>query len=134
MQESSRHHSEEQAMIEVVKDLPGNAIGFICHGHVTANDYKTTLVPHVEKALRENDKVRLYYETAADFTGIDPAAMWEDTKVGFGHFSRWERIAVVTDVEWIRHMVGLFGFVFAGQLRVFPSTQAQPARDWIVAN
>jgi SpoIIAA-like len=44
-----------------------------------------------------------------DLAGIDPGAMWEDFKVGMEHFTRWERIAVVTDVEWIKNTIKIFG-------------------------
>ena len=44
--------------------------------------------------------------TAADFAGLDIGAVWEDFMVGMESFTRWERVAVVTDVEWIKHAVG----------------------------
>ncbi|MEZ5559161.1 MAG: STAS/SEC14 domain-containing protein [Pseudomonadales bacterium] len=87
----------------------------------------------VQRFLEAHEKVRLYYETAPDFDGIDPSAIWEDTKVGLGHLNRWERFAVVTDVEWIRHAVHLFGFLIPGELRVFSTEEAAQAREWITA-
>ncbi|MCW5746662.1 MAG: STAS/SEC14 domain-containing protein [Alphaproteobacteria bacterium] len=120
-------------MIEVLKGFPDSVTAFACHGRVTRDDYATVLIPVVEKALKTHDKVRLYYETAADFTGIDPAAVWQDTKIGIGHFSRWERFAVVTDVEWIKYSVQAFSFLMPGELRVFPAADAAQARQWIAA-
>lgn len=120
-------------MIEPMKDLPDNVLGFVCHGEVTREDYEAVLIPAVEKVLADHDTVRLYYETAADFEGIEAAAVWEDMKVGMSHLRRWERFAVVTDVEWIRHAIGLFSFLMPGELRVFPSTEVAQAREWIVA-
>ncbi len=121
-------------MIEVLKEFPDNVAAFACHGEVTQRDYATVLVPAVAKAFEGHDKVRLYYETAADFTGIDPAAVWEDTKVGLAHWRHWERVAVVTDVEWIKRTVKFFGFLMPGELRVLPSAEAAAARKWIVAD
>jgi hypothetical protein len=120
-------------MIEVLPDFPDAVLAFVCHGHVTKEDYETVLTPAVENALETHDKVRLYYETASDFGGIDPSAIWEDTRVGLGHLSRWEKFAVVTDVEWIRHTVNLFSFLMPGQLRVFTKDEATQARKWIVS-
>lgn len=120
-------------MIEVLEGFPDNVVGFVCHGHVTREDYETALIPVVEQSLQNHDKLRLYYETASDFSGIDPGAVWEDTKVGIGHMTRWERFAVVTDVEWIRHTMKLFSFLLPGELRVFSAAQAGDAREWIVA-
>jgi hypothetical protein len=120
-------------MIEALTDLPDNVLAFVCHGRVTKQDYESVLTPAVEKALKRHDKVRLYYETASDFAGVEPSAIWEDTKVGLGHLSRWEKFAVVTDVEWIGHTMKLFSFVMPGEMRVFSSDQAAQAREWIAA-
>jgi hypothetical protein len=120
-------------MIEVLSDLPDNVLGFVCHGHVTKDDYETVLTPVVAKALEGHDQIRLYYETAADFAGIEPGAVWDDIKVGVGHLSRWERFAVVTDVEWIRQTMKFFGFLMPGEMRIFSSDEAAQAREWIVA-
>jgi hypothetical protein len=89
------------------------------------------LIPDIEKRLKQHEKVRIYYEIAADFAGVDPGAAWEDTKVGFSHLLRWERFAVVSDVEWINHAVKLFSFLMPGKLRVFPTADAGQAREWI---
>jgi SpoIIAA-like len=121
-------------MIEILKGFPDNVAAFACHGRVTKGDYATVLIPAVEKALKQHNKVRIYYETAADFAGIDPGAVWEDTKVGIGHFLRWERFAVVTDVEWIKQTMKFFNFMMPGELRVFPNAEAKQAHKWIVAN
>ena len=120
-------------MIEHLEGFPDNVVAFLCHGHVTAEDYKADLVPIVEKALERHQKVRLYYETAPDFSGIDPSAVWQDTKVGMSHYFRWERIAVVTDIDWIKHTMSFFSFLMPAELRAFSSSDASKAREWIVA-
>ena len=43
------------------------------------------------------------------------------------------RIAVVTDIEWIRHTVWLFSFLIPGTVRLYPLSEAGKARAWIVA-
>jgi hypothetical protein len=120
-------------MIESLEGFPPNVRAFVCHGHVTRQDYDNVLIPAVAKALQENDKVRLYYETAADFDGIDTGAVWEDAKVGMSHLLRWERFAIVTDVEWIRHTMQLFSFLIPGETRIFSTDEAAQAREWIAA-
>ncbi len=120
-------------MIETLEGFPENVVAFSCKGRVTRHDYERVLVPRVEKALREHEKVRLYYEIGPELESIDPGAMWEDLKVGMEHLLRWERVAIVTDVEWIRHTMRIFSFIIPGEVRVFPDADAAQARDWIVA-
>jgi len=118
-------------MIELLKGFPDNVVALACHGHVTREDYDKVLVPAVEKALQSNDKVRLLYEIGGDFEGYDASAAWEDFKVGMEHFSRWERIAVITDIGWIKHSMQLFSFIMPGTTRVYPPADAAKARLWI---
>ncbi len=120
-------------MIEALEGFPANVPAFVCHGRVTKQDYDTTVLPAIAQALEETEKVRLYYETAPDFAGVDTGAALEDAVVGVSHLLRWEKIAVVTDVEWIRHTMKLFGFLMPAQVRCFPGSEADDARRWIVA-
>jgi SpoIIAA-like len=120
-------------MIERLTDFPANVLAFKCHGRVTKADYDTVLVPAVKDALKSHAKVRLYYEVAADFDGIEAGAAWEDFKVGIEHLTRWERMAVVTDVDWIKHTIHFFGFMMPGEMKFFPLAEAAQARAWIAA-
>jgi len=118
-------------MIELLKDFPGNVVALSASGQVTREDYEKVVIPAVEKALGQHEKVRLYYEIGPDFSGIDPGAMWADTKVGMGHLLRWERIAVVTDVQWIKLSITAFGFLMPAQVNVYSTEEAAAARKWI---
>ncbi|HTQ59881.1 MAG TPA: STAS/SEC14 domain-containing protein [Candidatus Solibacter sp.] len=119
-------------MIEALTGFPPKVLAFACKGHVTKNDYETVLIPVVDKALKEPGKVRLFYRTDPDFSGIAPGAMWDDFKVGMEHLLRWERIAVVSDVDWIRHMLRVFSFVIPGAVKFFRLNEETIAREWIL--
>ena len=120
-------------MIEIIESFPDNIVGFIGKGQVTKGDYEQVLIPHLEAALKRHKKIRLYYELGSQFTGIEPGAAWDDLKLGVEHYGSWERAAVVTDVEWIKHLVNAFRFMMPGQLRVFPTAQTSEARAWIAS-
>ena len=121
-------------MIQQLASFPGHVVAVLCTSRVTKADYDSVLVPAVAEALREHRKVRLYYETGADFAGLDLGAAWEDFKVGMESIMRWERIAVVTDVEWIKHAVRFFSFLMPGVTKFFSRSEAAQAREWIVAD
>jgi hypothetical protein len=89
------------------------------------------LIPAAKRALQSHSKVRVYYDVSPEFALIDAGAIWEDFRVGVGHLSRWERVAVVADVGWIRQTVNAFRFLMPGELRVFPLKEADDARRLI---
>lgn len=119
-------------MIKILEGLfPDTIVAVACEGHVTRADYEKVLIPRVNEALARHGKVRLYYEIGPAFSGIEAGAVWEDTKLGLEHLSRWEKMALVTDVQWIHLAVGAFRFLMPGRLRVFETSQAEEARAWI---
>lgn len=118
-------------MIETLTGLPDNVIGFSAHGKVTAEDYEVHVVPTVDAALRRHDKVRLLYQVGADFGGFEAGALWEDAKVGLNHLAAWERIAVVTDVDWLRTATKALGFAMPGEVRLFANADLETARTWL---
>jgi phosphoserine phosphatase len=48
------------------------------------------------------------------------------------HLTRWERVAVVTDVEWIKQTMRFFSFLMPGAMKVFATSEATQARAWII--
>ena len=75
----------------------------------------------------------MYYEIAEDFSGFEPGAMWEDFKVGIEHLTRWDKVAVVTDIGWIGNAVRFFSFLIPATTRLFSLADAAQARAWISA-
>jgi len=118
-------------MIEVLKGLPDNVAAFVAKGRLTKKDYDEVLIPKVDEILAQHKKIRCYYELGSGFSGMDPGAIWGDVKVGFAHLARWERVAVVTDVDWIRFAISMFKFLVPGDVRIFAIGDASAARRWI---
>ena len=118
-------------MIHIIKDLPDHILGFVVSGTVTGKDYETVLIPAVEAELKESPKVRMLYQIDADFVSYDLGAMWDDTKIGLKHLKAWERIALVTDSEWIGKAMHIFGFAIPGQVRIFTNDELSAAKEWL---
>jgi hypothetical protein len=118
-------------MIEIIHDLPDRVLGFRAKGQITADDYHLVLVPALEEKLKQIKRVRLLYVLGEGFDGYTGGAAWEDTKVGMRHLAAFDRIAVVTDVDWVRKVVKAFGFTIPGEVRVFGNGELDGARAWV---
>ena len=118
-------------MLERLKGLPENVLGFEAKGEVIGADYETVFIPAVAEMLARRRSIRFLYHLGVDFAGFDAKAMWDDAKVGLQHLTAWDRVAVVTDVGWIRTAVRAFAFVIPGHVRVFNNGELTGARRWL---
>jgi len=116
-------------VIELVAGLPKNVVGISVRGRLTMQDCRDVLMPAMQKSLKYHDKIRLYYELGSRF----PGAAWDDLDLGLEHFSRCERVAIVTDTGWVRHTVKAVRFLIPSEIRVFSTIEAEEGRAWITA-
>ena len=118
-------------MIRAIDDMPAGTIGFEAVGKVTDDDYRDVLVPAVAKAAESTDGVRLLYVLGEDVS-YSARAIWADTTL-FGRNARaWQRVAIVSDADWLENAVKAFGWMMPGQIKVFESDDADDARRWLV--
>ena len=118
-------------MVERIPNLPDNVIGFSVKGTVTASDYESVIIPAVEAQFSRQDKVRFLYHLGEDFSGFEAAAAWDDAKLGLKHLRGWEKMALVSDVEWIRTSLKIFGLAISGHVRVFHNRELSEATQWV---
>ncbi len=120
-------------MLEQLTDLPDGVIGFTAVGKMHSDDYKDVLIPAIEATLARGDDVRvvLLFPT---FDGMSAGAMWEDLKMGMEHLTRWKRIALVTDIEWMINVTHLFGWLTPGEMKHFPLDEREAAIAWAASD
>jgi hypothetical protein len=118
-------------MLKCIIDLPDNVLGIEASGKVTAEDYQTVLVPALEAKLRKIKKVRLLYVAGDTFEGYTGEAAWQDAKVDLMHWTQFDRIAVVTDVDWIRNSTMFFGFSMPSEVHTFAFDDLHKALEWV---
>lgn len=121
-------------MIERLEDMPAGTIGFEFSGDVTGEEYRQVLEPPLEQAV-EAGEVRLLLQTAADFDGMKLGARIEDAKanfrLGLAHRKAWERVAIVTDSDWLRSSFRLWSHFVPVDMSIFAAAEAADARSWV---
>ena len=116
-------------MLELIEGLPKNVVGIIAKGKVTMQDCRDVLVPAIKESRKRHDKIRLYYELNSRF----PGAAWDDLDLGLEHASCCERVAIVTDIGWVRLTVKAVRFLIPSKIRVFSAIEAEEGLAWITA-
>ncbi len=120
-------------MIRVLEGLPEHVLGVEASGTVTDDDYEKVLIPAVREKLDAVGKFRFIYVLGDEFDSWTFGAMWEDAKLGVGDLKAWEKMAVVSDKDWVKHMVKAFGWLIPGEVRVFELAELDDAKAWAAA-
>jgi SpoIIAA-like len=116
-------------MLELIEGLPKNVVGIVASGRVTMQDCRDVLVPAIKQSRKRHDKIRLYYELNSRF----PGSAWDDLDLGLEHAACCERVAIVTDIGWVRLTVKAVRFLIPSKIRVFAGIQAEEGLAWITA-
>ena len=116
-------------MIQPLHGLPDGVIGLRASDEVTADDYRDVMVPVLEAALARGG-VRLLY-VLDEHTKFSPGALFADARFGAGHLKGWERLAVVSDADWLENMIKGFGWMMPGEVKVFDDDEIDEATAWL---
>ena len=120
----------ETRVITKIEDMPVGTVGLRASGKVTEEDFQRVLVPAVESALSDG-KVRLLYVLSEELS-YSPGAVWADAKLWFKDLNGWERVAIVSDADWLENAVKAFGWMMPGEVKVFESDELRDAKVWLV--
>jgi hypothetical protein len=117
-------------MVLQLIESPESVLAFRAVGKVDKSDYETVLEPALSAMVADKGEVRFVYVLGDEFDAYTAGAAWEDTMLGISHASKWKRIAIVTNHDWVQHVVGLFGWMLPGDVKTFPLTEQKSAIDW----
>src|SRR5262245_28134896 len=112
-------------MIKQLGNMPEGVIELEASGAVTADDYRDVMVP-VVTAATEQGGVRLLY-VLAEHTKFTAGAAFADAKLGLTHLKGWERIAVVSDADWLENSIKAFGWMMPGEVKTFDDDEVDEA-------
>jgi len=118
-------------MVEVSFDPTNDIMEFRLSKKVTAEDYEEILIPAIKKQLKITPKLKVLYHVDQDFDSYEFQAMVDDAKAGMEFFSNWEKIAVVSDIDWLVNSVKLFSFMLPGEIKTFSNKEIEKAKEWL---
>ena len=121
-------------MLQFIKDLPDHVVGIRAMGEVDKKDYEEVLIPRMEELVKREGEINYLLILETDVQNFSAAAWWQDFKLGLRNFTKWNKIAVVTDqktVEWLSDALKHF---IPGESRGYSSGQLNEAIEWVSAD
>lgn len=119
--------------VNVMEGLPDDVLGLDLRGVITARDYAETIAPEVERMREQHGKIKLVYRIGPEFTSATPGAVWNDARIGLMNLSAFSRIALVSDIDWVRLATRTFAPLIPGEVHIFPTAELEEAKAWVSA-
>jgi hypothetical protein len=118
-------------MLRQLRDMPAGTIGFEAVGEVEDDDWDRSVEPQLRQAIADGDRVRLLYVLGPRSGEIDDDAVQADAGFHARHLKAYERLAVVTDEEWVGPALRGLSFLLPGKARAFPVSDLAAAKRWL---
>ena len=114
-------------------DVPQQVLGVRAVGTVTKEDYEQTLVPALEQAVRKYGEINLLMVFETGVGNFTYGAWMEDAKLSLKHFSKWNKVAIVSDQTMIEKASHLLSFVSPAESKGFSVAELEIAKAWVAA-
>jgi hypothetical protein len=118
-------------MIDYIQDLPSNIVGFKAIGEITEKDFTETVMPKVKALIDKTDKLNCLLVLETSLKNFTVGAWMKDAMMGIKHITKWNRAAIVSDVEAIRSFTDIFSYLIPGEFKGFEHKDLQQAIDWV---
>lgn len=119
-------------MLTPIKTDRSGILAFDVTGKLTDADYKTLLMPALERHLKDVKQGHLLFRFGPDFEGYTAHAMLDDSLLAARHLHDFERIAVVSDHAWLNIGLKLFGPLMPAHIKLFSLDEMDQAKTWVV--
>jgi hypothetical protein len=118
-------------MLRAITDVPAGTIGFEAVGEVEDDDWERVVEPVLRREIAEGRKLRLLYVLGPETREVEGDAMKADAGFRARHASSFERVAVVSDEDWMRPALGALSFLMPGKAKGFRVAALDDAKAWL---
>ena len=121
-------------MLKQIRDMPVGTVGFEAIGKVEDDDFEHAVEPVLRREIAAGRKIRLLYLLGPELREYEGDTLGEEMKFAARHPTSYERVAVVSDEDWLRPALRVLSVLVPGQLRAFPVAEAAAAKEWLAAD
>lgn len=119
-------------MLKRIEDMPAGTIGFEAIGEVEDDDWEDAVEPVLRSEIAAGRDVRLLYLVGVRAHEVEGEAMGADLGYRARHATSFERVAVVSDEDWMRPALRFLSVLMPGKARAFAVHDLAKAKEWLV--
>src|SRR4051794_27045513 len=101
-------------MLRPMTDMPVGTIGFEAIGEVEDDDWEDAVEPVLRQEIAAGNKLRLLYLLGTRSDDVEGDAIKAEAGFQARHAKEFERVAVVTDENWVKPALRALSFLMPG--------------------
>src|SRR3954466_1103331 len=118
-------------MLRRIREMPAGTFGFEAVGEVEDDDWEDSVEPVLRQEIADGRKLRLLYLLGPESRDVEGDAMSADAGFRARHASSFERVAVVSDEDWMRPALRALSFLMPGKAKGFHVRELDAAKSWL---
>src|SRR5437016_2720312 len=119
------------SMLRSISDMPAGTIGFEAIGELEDDDWEEAVEPVLRREIADGRKVRLLYLLGPEARDVESDAISADTGFRMRHATSFDRVAVVSDEDWMRPALRALSFLLPGKAKGFRVRELEAAKAWL---
>lgn len=120
-------------MLLLMTDAPPHVVGVRAVGKVSEDEYENILLPALEKAIKQFGELNYIMVLETSVANFSVGAWLNDIKAGLKHYTKWKKIAIVTDQKFVEKITDFVSLLIPGQAKGFPLSDIKLAKAWVGA-
>ena len=118
-------------MIQVITEVPSNVAAFRALGEVDAADYKKIVIPVIDELVKRQGKINFLLVLDTPLKDFTAGAIVQDLGVGLKHFTKWHKMAIVSESGAINTFTDFFSYIAPGDAKGFTHAELKEAISWV---
>jgi hypothetical protein len=118
-------------MLHIIENLPRHVVGIEVTGPVTKEEYDAVIVPRLDSLAHQQGEINYLVVLKTNINDFTTGVWWDDFKLALKNFTKWNKVAIVSDQQGIARFTDLFSFAFPGEPKGFKLDEYDKAVNWI---
>ncbi|SKB68939.1 SpoIIAA-like [Parapedobacter luteus] len=114
-------------------NFPDHVVAYRAAGTVTKDEYEAVVMARVDEVAARYGKINFIVFLETGMENYSLTAFVDYLKISFKHFSKWNRMAIVSDQRWLRMAYEALSPLVHGEIRCYPLDDFQTAKEWVSA-
>ncbi len=118
-------------MITLLSDAPSNVVAFRATGEVTKDDYDKVVIPAIDALVQKQDSINFLLIVDTAMKNFTIGALLKDMGVGLKHFTKWHKMAIVSEESGVIKFTDYFSYIAPGEAKGFSHEEIEAAKLWV---